>query len=279
MSKNKPKEVNPKKLEVSKEELPEEWKELPVKRIHRMTDDGYIVFTNSNNNDFDWVYNDEKVEVSNSFNREQHDCILSRMTQVKAKELNVSNDEIIREFRELLSNVIANLYFCDYKNADISLLEAKAFILKHHAETTRVWNIVITTIVSLFFVVLGFLLLWLNIIPNGKEIFQVGMYALFGGIGVVITTFMNLSKRYMFIESGKIRIGIECFIHSIVGVFLAFIGLLLIKNNLIMTMLNDLSFPHSEILIAIIFASCEGFFPSFISSFDKNLTDIGDKEK
>lgn len=267
------------KLEVSKEELPEKWKHLSVKRIHRMTDNGYIVFTNSTNGDFDWEYNDDIVENSEKFNFEQHDFILSRMTQIKAKELNVVNDEIITEFRELLSNVIANLYCCDYKNAEISLSEAEAFILKHHAETTRVWNIVTTSIVSLFFIVLGLFLLWFDIIPKDKEIFRVGMYSLFGGIGVIISTFMNLNKRYMFIESGRGRIGIESFIHSIVGVFLAFIGLLLIKNNLIMTILNDLPFSHSEILIAIIFASCEGFFPSFISNFDKKLTDSTGKEK
>lgn len=265
-------------LEVSKDELPERWKHLSVKRIHRMTDEGYIVFTNHTNDDFDWEYDDNTVESDENFNREQHDFILSRMTRIKAKELNVANNEIIREFRELLSNVIANLYCCDYKNADVSLSEAESFILKHHAETTRVWNMVTTSIVSFIFVVTGFCLLWFEMIPNEKEIFKVGMYALFGGIGVIITTFMNLNKRYMLIESGRFRIGIESFIHSIVGILLAFLGLLLIKNNLVMTTLNDLPFPHSEILIAIIFASCEGFFPSFISNFDKSLINSEEKK-
>ena len=267
------------KLEVSKEELPEKWKYLSVKRIHRMTDEGYIVFTNGTNDEFDWVYDDNSVESSANFNREMHDFILSRMTQVTAKELNVASNKIIIEFRELLSNVIANLYCCDYKNADVSLTVAESFILKHHAETTRVWNIVTTSIVSLIFVVAGFILLWFEIIPKDKEIFRVGMYAMFGGIGVIISTFMNLNKRYMLIESGRFRIGLESFIHSIVGIFLAFIGLLLIKNKLVMTILNDLPFSHSEVLISIIFASCEGFFPSFISNFDKKLTDSTGKEK
>lgn len=260
-------------IEISKEELPEKWRDLPVKTIHRMTDDGYIVFTNANNNDFDWVYEEKSITGNKNFILEHHDRILSKMTGIKAKELNVSNEKIIREFREILSNVIANLYVCDYENADTSLSEAESFILKHHAETTRVWNIVITTIVSSVFIIAAFLLLWFDMIPEENEIFKVGMYSLFGGIGVIISTFMNLNRRFMLIESGKLRIGIECFIHSIVGIFLAFIGLLLIKNNLLMTILNDLPFPHSEILIATIFASCEGFFPSFISSFDKNITE------
>lgn len=248
---------------VSKEELGDEWKHLPVEIIHRMKDNSYIVFTNSEK-DFDWEIKDNKNE---GFNKKTNDKLITKLTEINTKDFNITNQNIRKQFHELLADAFCNIYECDYDNAKYSLEVAENFILKQHNETTRTWSICATVVSSILAIVIGILLLKRNSFAE-DSFSKLFVYSLFGAIGVCISNFMNLNKRFMMIETGFYRVVIESIAHVLIGILLAFFALLLIKNNLILAMFNDLQ-NNSEILISIIFASCEGFFPSVITHFNK----------
>lgn len=246
-------------------QLNKKWQNLTIKSLHRVVDDKFIVFTNDMN-EFDWIYNSDKSNPNYSGEKESQ--LISEITCLKTKDLNVCEWSIQQQFRELLGEAFSNIFSCKYENAENVLKTADNYISKRNFDITRAWTMVSSLITMLTTTTIAFFVLC-KIKPTG--IYQVLNYSLFGSIGVFIASFMNLNKQYMLIEIGKFRICSEVIAHSFVGICLAFVGLLCIKNNILLPSLNDLNFDHSEILIAICISCCEGFFPRLISKFDSQI--------
>ena len=246
-------------------QLNKKWQNLMIKSLHRVVDDKFIVFTNDMN-EFDWIYNSDTSNPNYSEMKETQ--LISEITCLKTKDLNICEWSIQQQFRELLGEAFSNIYSCKYENAETVLKKADCYISKRNFDITRTWTMLSSLITMIVITLIAFIVLC-KIKPTG--IFQVLNYSLFGVIGVFVASFMNLNKQYMLIEIGKYRICSEVIAHSFVGICLAFVGLLCIKNNILLPTLNDLPCEHSEILIAICISCCEGFFPRLISKFDSQI--------
>lgn len=251
---------------VDNSELDPHWEKYKIKSLHRVVDDKFIVFTNERN-EFDWVYTPD--EKNPNFDIEMNTNLISKVTCIKTKDLNISEWGIQQQFRELLGEAFSNIYNCNYKNALELINKADRYITKRNFEVTRCWSMVTYMVVMLICTIIGFLLI--RNIGESVTLFQIFEYSLFGSVGVFIASFMNMNKQNMLIEVGLFRICLESIVHSLIGISLAFIGLICVKNNLILPSLNELTFEHSEVLLAICFSCCEGFFPRLISKFDSSI--------
>lgn len=247
----------------------EEWKNLKILDLHRTVADKVIVFSNEKN-EFDWIY-DYDINNPNRNSSFEHACI-TNITAIKAKDLNIHSWTIKKEFRELLADALSNIYYCDYENAQKAIAKANDFISLRNKESVRTWSLVTTTITTLIIIFFSLNKL-INFTDTQHPIYTLLIYSCFGSIGVFLASFMNLNKKNLQVSVGMFRVTVESIIHVIVGICLAFFGLLLVKNNILLSILDKLPFVHHEILISIIFSCCESIFPRFIVKFEKDAID------
>lgn len=242
----------------------EDWKKLKILDLHRTVDDKLIVFTNDKK-EFDWIFNHDENNQKRNESLE-HECI-TYITAIKTKDLNIHSWKIQKEFRELLSDALSNIYYCDYDNAKLGISKADEFISSRNREAIRTWSLVSTFLstITILFICINMLI---NIDVDIHPISQLLIYSGFGSIGVFLASFMNLNKKNLQVFVGMIGVIIESIIHVFVGSGLAFFGLLLVKNNIILSFLDKLPFEHHEILISILFSCCESLFPRFIVKFE-----------
>lgn len=151
----------------------------------------------------------------------EHECI-TYITAIKTKDLNIHSWKIQKEFRELLSDALSNIYYCDYDNAKLGISKADEFISSRNKEAIRTWSLVSTFLstITILFLCMNMLI---NIDVNFHPISKLLIYSGFGSIGVFLASFMNLNKKNLQVFVGMIGVIMESIIHVFVGSGLAFL--------------------------------------------------------
>jgi hypothetical protein len=247
------------------DQLLAKWKDLPIKKHIRISET-YIIFINEDD-EFDWKV-DGELNTLQGYDNLKFNKLYNRLSEIELLDININEPQIKRRFKELIANALVNIFECDYANAEIGIEKALAFINKKNYEITRIWTLLSTTITSLILFSIGLLFL-LNY--NGNEIIKTLIYSMCGSIGVLIITFINLNKTDILIESGCLNICIESSIRVFVGVFISFIGLLLIKFKLILPQISESKINDWELVVAVLLAPCEKLVPKVFGKFEQTI--------
>jgi hypothetical protein len=249
---------------MDKDELLKKWKDLPIKRHYFVTKD-YIVFLNENN-EMDWKIDYENTENTN-YNQSEFNRLINISEEITTQNVNITDEKINKRFFQILGSGLAKLCEFDYLNAEKSFEQAKIYITEMNYETTRMWKLQATVICSMVIALVGFL--FLSNYSGNNFILKMFIFSLFGSIGVLLSTFINLKNIRFNIETGMKNIYFESFSRIIIGIVISFIGLLAIKCNLILSTLNDIKIENIEVLYSVLLAPSQTLIPSLFHRFEK----------
>lgn len=241
------------------------WADLPIKK-HLRISEVYIIFIN-NNDEFDWKY-ENPTDVSKGYNEKEYNRLYNYLSEIEIQDININNQSIKRRFKELIANALVNLFECDYENAEKGLSTAKDYITRKNYETTRIWSLVTTSIITIIFFAIGIVGISLY---KTDDIIKILFSSFFGSSSILMFSFIGINKTNISIESGFWFVVSESAIRVLVGIFIGFIGILLIKYRFILPQIIDSSIMNYEIPIAILISPCEKLIPKVIGRLDNEM--------
>lgn len=209
----------------------------------------------------------ENIQHKDKIN-ELKNCIFS----LQCQPMDHHTEVVQYNYISMLGEALARVFDLDFESANLMIELARDYSNTRNVELSRIW-----ILESSFFIIP---ILWLFIIVMSASAFyelidiasftsEIIMCSLVGGLSSILSLILRLSKlQYDFYAAHKSHI-YECIAKTIVGVTSGALIYIMIKANIILPIINDLSYAHTlyYIFSAFVAGATERLIPSILSTY------------